>query len=165
MWEGLNPSPGSPFTLTSSPSPCRIQMGNARECRRRLLRCSFTNIPFFLSVGDDNDRESSLFLSPDTDPEHYNEDRNMALFEVTVTDVPRPSMFQASWSLQMFRPSLMGSLSPGGDGQHSHGVVAAAQTGHVHQPDSGGSGARGGRGWCQEGPRHGLKPSALCCLD
>lgn len=45
---------------------------------------------FFLSVGDDNDRESSPFLSIDTDQEEYYEDRNMALFEVPVTGVPGP---------------------------------------------------------------------------
>lgn len=75
---------------------------------------------FFLSVGDDNDKESSPFLSSDADTEHYYEDKNMALFEVTLPDVPK-SPFQmsallqglirgrseASCSLQMFRASLM----------------------------------------------------------
>lgn len=37
---------------------------------------------FSLLVGDDNDKESSPFLSSDTDTEHYYEDKNMALFEV-----------------------------------------------------------------------------------
>lgn len=43
--------------------------------------CDGPNL-FSLLVGDDNDKESSPFLSSETDPEHYYEDKNMALFEV-----------------------------------------------------------------------------------
>lgn len=39
-----------------------------------------------LLAGDDNDKESSPFLSSDTDTEHYYEDKNMALFEVHFYD-------------------------------------------------------------------------------
>lgn len=52
-----------------------------------------TDILVFLSVGGDNDRESSLSLSPDTDTEYYYEDKNMALFEVTLLKFHR----QRSW--------------------------------------------------------------------
>lgn len=59
---------------------------------------------FFLSVGDDTDRESSPFLREDTDTEHHHRDKNMALFEVPVTDDPRSPLHgggtEASWSLQ-----------------------------------------------------------------
>uniref|UniRef100_H3CLG6 Solute carrier family 12 member 7a n=1 Tax=Tetraodon nigroviridis TaxID=99883 RepID=H3CLG6_TETNG len=40
---------------------------------------------------DDNDRESSPFLSTDTDPEHDYEDKNMALFEEEMDSTPMVS--------------------------------------------------------------------------
>ncbi|TWW73962.1 Solute carrier family 12 member 7 [Takifugu flavidus] len=46
---------------------------------------------FSLLVGDDNDKESSPFLTSDMDTEHYYEDKNMALFEEEMDSTPMVS--------------------------------------------------------------------------
>lgn len=46
--------------------------------------------------------------------------------------------------LQFFIKSMTFTLS-GGDGQQSHGVFTAQQTGQLHEPHAGRQGTRGGR--------------------
>lgn len=58
--------------------------------------------------------------------------------------------------LQFFIKLMTFTLS-GGDGQQSHGVFTAQQTGQLHEPHAGRPGTRGGRrGWrCQEADSQG----------